>query len=216
MKLDVALVIVLNILHLMCHAQNKVDSVSQKIKYSLNLSAARAILDISIPASNFPTLEFRLGGGVIKPIGTLFEIKTGLTFCLKVKRESYINGSVYTQPGYPFYRINEMLSTRHHAALEMPLVLQYNILQTKAGIRGGVNVRYWLPYNSSVDLLTARAEIGWVAGGTMRITPRINAIVDFYSGITKISNGGISSSSGGVTYFYITNKYIQLSVEYRF
>ncbi len=196
-------------------AQKSDKTDHKKIKFIGVLGVARSTFDVSILSPKYPTLELRLGAGIVKPFGKFFELKSGLYLGLKVKRESYFIGQLYTQQGVPLLKLDEASSNRNHFVVDMPLVLQLNVQQNKVGFRAGFNARFWKPNNDDVDVLTNRTEVGILLGITRRITRRVNSGLDFYYGLTDVYGGSIYSSAPPVN-FYVRNQFAQLTLEYSF
>lgn len=191
---------------------------NSKFRYLVVLGVARSTFEVrDVPSSpKYPSLELRLGVGLVKPLGKFCELKSGLYFGVKVKRESYYFGPTknFTYEPSVIPRLDEAASNRNHFVLDIPLILQFNISHNKVGIRTGLNARLWKPHNDDVDVLAALHEIGILSGITHRITQRINIGLDLYLGLSNIYHGGIISNSGYPVSLKVTNQFAQLTVEY--
>jgi hypothetical protein len=194
---------------------------TRKIKYAaiLGLGASKFEIHQVSESPHYGSFELRLGLGIIKPLGKYLELKSGLSFGIKMKRESYYFGPYnnYTREKAVLKRLDEATSNRNHFMYDLPLVLQYNLLQRKMGLRIGLNARFWTPKNDDVDVLTSLTEIGSISGVTYRISNKINAGIDAYFGVNDIYFGGfLTSGSSRLTSLKVTNQYAQFTIEYFF
>lgn len=176
------------------------------------VGVAQSYFDVSIPAHNFQTLEYRLGAGLFKSIGR-FEIKPEVIIGLKGKRPSFLNGNVYSQPGFPMLKLDETVSGRSHLFLEIPIVVQFNFLHPKLGLRAGLSGRFWAPYNHPVDVLSSRKEVGAIGGITYRFK-KFNICLDHFIGLTEIWGGSIDVNGAQTIVFEVKNRYSQIVIEY--
>jgi len=193
----------------------------KKIKFSASAGIARSTFDFNVPSpSKFAAPEFRLGLRVTKPISKVFEVKSGLSFGVKVKREAYNKtdsaGSFVVVTPPMFMNTDELASKRNHYFLEIPLLLQIHFDHPALGFRTGLNTRFWQPNNSDVDLLTARPELGAMAGAFFRINRKVDVGVDYYYGITKIDYSSYAIDSSPPSDFIMRNRFLQLTVDYTF
>lgn len=191
--------------------QRNVDTNESKPKFFVLAGIARSVFEVDIPASKFATPEFRLGAGLSRTIGK-FEIKPSVLIGLKATRPTYRVGQVYTQPGVPLLMLDDAASGRNHFVIDVPLVIQYNIRNPMIGFRLGFDVRFWTPNNKSVDILTAKQEIGLHGGGCINLKG-FSVGLDFYYGFTKIHGGSINYN-GDHYIFRVVNAYTQITFEF--
>ncbi|MCE7865143.1 MAG: hypothetical protein DYG99_16540 [Bacteroidetes bacterium CHB5] len=195
-------------------AQDQQEDVSRrKINFFLVGGIARSIFEVDIPASKFATPEFRLGVGASKYIGR-FEFKPSVLMGLKGTRPSYKIGQVYTQPGVPLLKLNDASSNRNHFVVDVPILFQYDLTNPDIGFRLGFNSRFWAPNNQSIDILTAKQEIGLLAGSCVNLK-NFSVGLDFYYGLTKIHGGSITYNGEFYT-FEVINIYSQITIEVPF
>jgi hypothetical protein len=204
-----------------CIGQELIKNDKKSLKYNIILGIARSTFEVhQVPESpKYPSLELRLGVGLIKPLGNIFEIKTGLYFGLKVKRESYFYGPTnqFTKERYVIPSLDETASARNHLVTDIPLMLQVNIPKSRLSLRTGLNARLWQPHNDADgDDLASRDEFGIISGLTHKFSSKINLGIDLYLGLTNIYFGGLVNSSPNPTQLKVTNQYAQFTMEYSF
>lgn len=197
-----------------CFAQKNTDTVKAESKFALFASVGKSSFVISLPATDFASTEARLGLEYKKPLNRHFDFITSFQLGIKFKRESYLNGQFYSQPGFPLLSVNETASNRDHWLIELPLLLQYSCRYPRLNFRGGIAGRSWFPNNDDVDMLTARREFGLAGGIRYRTKVKVDIGVDFYEGVTKINSGAISQPNGTISYYEIRNRSIQGSIVY--
>lgn len=186
----------------------------KKVRYNFFAGVGRSTF-VSGPAapSKFPTLEVRLAGGLIKPIGRNVELRSRLAFGVKFKQEPYNEPGQPYVIGPPFMGLDELASNRNHYFFEIPLIVQFNLPHPKLGFSFGGNYRHFLPHNESVDFLTNRRELGIILGASYRLTNSLDVGLDYYFGLSKIY-----SSSGLIDIQEFTldayNQFAQIRFEY--
>jgi hypothetical protein len=169
-----------------CKGQNQDDH--HKIKFMAFASTGRSTFYSNPSASSkFPTFELRFGGGVIKQLTKTIELKSRLTFGVKFKRDAF-NSSNLVIVGPPFMELDDVASNRNHYFMEIPLIVQFNIPHPKIGLSVGLNYRFFLPNNESVDFLTNRREIGILPGISYRVSPKFEIGIDYFFGLTEMYN----------------------------
>lgn len=208
-------------------AQNRTD---KKLKYYGLFSVARSTFHINIPNPDYPTLEVRLGGGIIKPLSGCLDLRVGLSFGVKLKRDSYLErpgGGYYDKEGTEILWLDESIQ-HHHFVTDIPVILQINLPCTKLALRGGVNARLWAPnnYEDFGDPLVNLKEIGILPGLTYKLSEKISISMDYYFGLTLADEGSIDhwiyNEETGDSYYAYTeyykmkNQYAQFSIEYNF
>ena len=186
-----------------------------RLQFSVFSGVARATFASNPSApSKFPALELRLGAGIIKPVSKSIEIRTRLTFGTKFKRDAFNKPGQPYLIGPPYLGLDELASNRNHYFVEIPVVVQFNLPHPKIGFSLGVNYRFFLPHNSSVDDLTNRRELGLISGITYRLNKKIDMGLDYCAGLTKIysPSGSIDSQSFSAN---ARNQFAQLRIDYR-
>lgn len=191
-----------------------------KFRYTRFLGVARSSFDVNgLPSSpSYSSLELRLGAGILKPIGKYFELKSGLNLGLKVKRKSYFFGpsKQFTNEPWVMRSLDEAASSRNHFFVEIPLTLQYNLPNTRIRLKGGLNFRFWVPNNDSVDVLTGRPEIGMLGGVSYNLYKRISIGLEYYYGLTNILRGYYYINSSQLIEYNVRNQFIQVVIEQTF
>lgn len=178
------------------------------------LSIGRSTFHTKLDApSAFPTVEVRVGVGVVKKLNENFDVRTRLTFGSKFKREGFNNSGVVTV-GPPFMELDELSSNRNHYFYEIPLILQATLRHPQIGFRAGINFRHFLPNNKAVDPLTGRGDLGLLAGSSYRLTEKISIGIDYCMGLTNIVSSGGSVDSWDYS-LKVRNNFAQMSVEFR-
>lgn len=200
-------------------AQELSDIPHNKLRFTATAGFGQSTFDFNIPApSKFTTAEFRLGLGIIKPISKFFELKSGISFGVKMKREAYntqrAQGLIVMGP--PFMDADLLASKRNHYFLEIPLLLQIHFNHPKLGLRSGINSRFWQPNNSDADLLTARPELGILVGTYYMLSSKLNIGLDYYYGVTKMDKSLYVIDSAPPFTFIMYNRSLQMTLDYRF
>ena len=200
---------------LACAAQIENGTQGKKLKFTGFFSVARSTFDVRNFSSSltYPSLEFRCGGGIAKPIGKNFELKSGLYWGLKVKRKSYLSPP---SQEFPILRLDEAASSRNHFFADMPLTMQFNLPKPKIGFKAGLNSRFWAPNNKSVDVLTNKMEVGVLGGISCLIMKRISMGFEYYHGLTDIFGGSYFLNNGQLSAFHVKNQFTQLTFEHTF
>lgn len=189
-------------------------NLDKRVHYSVFAGVGRSTF-VSDPAapSKFPTLEVRLGAGLIKPIGNNIELRSRLAFGVKFKREPFNEPGQPYVIGPPFMGLDELASNRNHYFFEIPLMVQFNLPHPKLGFSLGGNYRHFLPHNESVDFLTNRREIGIILGASYRLNNRLDVGLDYYFGLSKIySSSGLIDNQEFTLDAY--NQFGQIRFEY--
>jgi hypothetical protein len=202
-------------------AQDSTSVSNNKLRFTSSIGFGQSTFAFNIPApSKFTTPEFKLGLGIIKPISKFLEVKSGISFGIKIKREPY---NKLTPQGYllvvtspAFINTDELASKRNHYFLEIPLLFQFNFPHPKLGLRSGVNSRFWQPNNSDVDLLTARPELGILVGAYYRLNYKFNIGLDYYYGLTKMDKSSYTINTSPPFTFIMYNRFLQMNLEYKF
>lgn len=190
-------------------------SDDKKFTFNSFVAVGRSTFATNISApSKFPTLEMRLGAGVVRKLNETFDLRTRLTFGVKFKREGFNNAGVAVV-GPPFMELDDLSSDRNHFFYEVPLILQANLKHPSIGFTLGVNYRRFFPNNSDVDALTARGDLGILGGANYRVNEKISIGVDYCVGLTNIivTSGSVDSNSYTLT---AKNNFGQLILEYKF
>jgi len=204
----------------LCLAQILNSDFNKKLRYTRALGIARSTFDVTgFPSSpDYASLELRLGAGIVKPIGKYFELKSGLNLGLKVKRKSYFFGpsKQFTYEPWVMLSLDEAASSRNHFFLDIPLTLQFNPPKTRIGLKGGLNFRFWAPNNDSVDVLTARQEIGLLGGISYNVFKKINIGLEHYYGLTDIWGGSYTGNNSQIIQFHARNQFTQITIEQTF
>lgn len=188
----------------------------KKFRHTRFLSVARSSFDVNgFPSSpSYSSLEFRLGVGIVKSLGAYFELKSGLNLGLKVKRKSYFFGPLmqFTYEPWVMPSLDETASGRNHLYADIPLALQCNLLKTRIGLKGGLNFRLWAPNDASVDVLTAKPEVGMHGGISYHLAKGISIGVEHYYGLTDILNRSYFRDNPYVHY-RVRNQSTQITIE---
>ncbi len=214
--LKIQIVLVITMISLKGMAQSLVATSNKKLQYTGVVSIGRSsfICKGYTSPPDYASAEVRIGLGLSKQVGKYFELKSGMYFGLKFKRESYIYGSgnntYFNEPDLNF-SLNKTVSSRNHLVTDIPLVLQFNPPKTKLGLKAGLYGRFWAPYNASVDVLTGRPEVGILGGLSHQLTKRTSLGVELYRGLTRIYSGSYST-----TVYSAWNQFAQLSFAYAF
>lgn len=220
-RAEVLTAILLLLSYQSCLAQGlNVITNDKKLRYTRILGVARSTFDVNgRPSSpNYASFELRFGAGVVKPIGEHVELRSGLNLGVKGKRKSYFFGpsGQFTYEPWVLPHLDEAASTRNHFFVEIPLTLQFNPAMTGIGIRCGPNYRFWAPNNSSVDVLTAKHEIGVLGGISYKVIKDISIGLEYYYGLSSISGGSYISSNSQLNEFNVRNQFAQLTIEQTF
>jgi len=190
------------------------------LRYTRALSMARSTFDVTgFPSSpDYASLELRLGAGIVKPIGKYFDLKSGVHLGLKVKRKSYFFGpsKQFTSEPWVMRSLDEAASSRNHLFVEIPLTLQYNVPKTGIRLKGGLNFRFWAPNNDSVDVLTARPEMGMLGGVSYNLIKGINISLEHYYGLTNILSGSYFINNSQLIEYTVRNQFTQIVIEQTF
>lgn len=212
------------------HAQ---EEPNRKIKFSLSGGIARSTFVYGKHSIdfNFPTAELRLGMGLSKVMLRNFEIKSGLSIGVKLKRKPDPNPN--RDPAQIYAGLDGVVSGLNHWFYEIPLLFQYNFNKEIMGqpnffgIRTGVNYRLFWDREANVqgfDFFQNLSEFGVIIGANLNISKRINLGIDYCMGITKIFGAAIFTGdplanppvAPTLLYdFYARNNFIQLKMEYR-
>lgn len=200
-------------------AQELPSNTNRKVRLTAATGFGQSTFAFNIHSpSKFVTPEFRLSLGVIKPISNFFDLKSGISFGVKMKREAYntqrAQGLIVMGP--PFMETDLLASKRNHYFLEIPLLLQVHFNHPKLGLRSGLNSRFWQPNNSDVDLLTARPELGILVGAYYELNSKLNIGLDYYYGLTKMNNSIYVIDSSQPFTFIMYNRFLQMNLEYKF
>ena len=179
MKTHLNIIITVGFLYIsqLSFAQILNSDFNKKLRYTRALNIARSTFNVTgfHSSPDYPSLELRLGLGILKPIAKHFDFKSGVYLGLKMKRQSYYFGlsKQYTFEPWVLPALDEAASSRNHFFVDVPAVLQFNPRNTRIGLKGGFNFRCWAPNNDSVDILTARLEIGLLGGISYRVIKNI-------------------------------------------
>ncbi len=200
-----------------CNAQEDApDSSDRQVRLNTFFGLGWSTFETNMAApSKFPTLEFRLGAGVIKPLNEIFDIRARLTFGAKLKRDALNKPGKPFHVGSPFMELDEVASSRNHYFYEIPLLLYANVRHPKISLNAGANFRHYFPNNDAVDFLTARNEFGAIAGISYRVTETMSVGFEYYFGLTKIykASGHLDSSEFSMN---VRNEFAQFTFEYTF
>ncbi len=206
-------------------AQESPGVPNNKVRFTAIAGFGQSTFAFNIPSpSKFTTPEFRLGLGIIKPLSKFFEVKSGISFGVKMTREPYTKQTaqgflvVVTSPAFMpgFMNADELASKRNHYFLEIPLLLQVHFNHQKVGLRSGINSRFWQPNNSDVDLLTARPELGILVGAYYELNSKLNIGLDYYYGLTKMDKSEYMINSDPPFTLIMYNRFLQMNLEYKF
>ncbi|MBX2897263.1 MAG: hypothetical protein KF763_17580 [Cyclobacteriaceae bacterium] len=199
------------------HISNVINP--KKIRYSKFLGVARSSFDVNgFPSSpSYSSLELRVGTGIIKPLGHYFDLKSGLSIGLKVKRNSYFFGTPnrFTNKQWVLPSLDETVSNQHHLFIEVPLSLQFRP-KPKLSFRSGLNFRFWLPNDESSDVLAGRPEIGMLGGVSYALTSRIKIGLEHYYGLTNILSGSFYVNNSQLIKYHVRNQFTQITIERTF
>ena len=204
----------LTLLSIISLAQKQEDSSRTISRFSIISTFGSSSFIISLPATDFASLEARLGAGYTTYLSRKLDMIISTQLGVKFKRESYLNGQFYSQPGIPLFSVNETASNRNHWFVELPVLLQYNFRHPRLSIRGGMSLKSWFPNNDDVDMLTATQEVGGVCGIQYRTKRKINFGVEYYESITKILSGSMSYNNGNVFDYEIRNRSLYCNLTY--
>jgi hypothetical protein len=200
-----------------CNAQEGAPDLNDKqVRLNAFLGTGRSTFKTNMAApSTFPTVEFRLGAGVTKPLTEIFDLRARLTFGAKLKRKALNEQGQPFQVGSPFIELDEAASSRNHYFYEVPLLLQANVRHPKIALKAGANVRHYFPINDAVDFLTARNEFGVIAGASYRLSETMSLGLEYYFGLTKVytASGHLDSSEFSMN---VRNEFAQVTFEYTF
>lgn len=180
---------------------------------------------------SFPHAEIKTGIIVKKKLIKSLSIKTGLNLGLKLRRKPY-----YTYYGFAvlidqedfnnlsivdFVQNMDKTLNRKHGFIELPLSVQLNLLK-KLSISVGGNFRWYFPKEQinyfDLDYISGHEDYGILTGFSYLISNKVSLGFDYYHGLNKIySNYDI----GTFYYFpnerqYVTNKFVQVAIEYDF
>ena len=187
---------------------------SKKIRFTAFASGGRSIFFTNPSApSKFPTLELRLGAGIIKPLGKNVELRSRLSFGAKFKREAINRPGQPYIIGPPFTPLDELASNRNYYFIEIPLAIQFNLPHPKIGLSFGLNYRFFLPHNKSVDFLANRRELGILPGITYRLSDKVHIGFDYCFGLTKIFSAAGQVDNKDVT-INMRNQFAQIRFDY--
>ena len=193
---------------------------NKKLRYTRAVNIARSTFDVTgFPSSPvYPSLELRLGAGILKPLAKHLDLKSGIYLGLKLKRQSYYFGlsKQYTTEPWVLPALDEAASSRNHFFVDIPLVLQFNPPKTRIGLKGGLNFRFWAPNNDSVDVLTARPEIGLIGGISYNLIKNISIGLEHYYGLTDILGGSYTGTNNQLTRYHVRNQFTQITIEQTF
>ena len=135
---------------------------------------------------------------------------------MRAKRSSHLNGQLYTGPGMLLLRVDETASKLNHFSLEIPLLIEYCLINRPLSFQLGLRARDWQATDLKGDILKSRKEIG-VAGGIFHnLNKKLAVGFDWYSSLTKLYNGAIYDTSGNlIAAFSLRNQSILGTLEYR-
>lgn len=216
---------IITITLLLLSSQSSVSQISDvindtKFRYTRFIGVARSSFDVNgLPSSpSYASLELRFGFGILKPLGKYFEVKSGLNLGLKVKRKSYFFGpsKQFTSEPWVMKSLDETASSRNHLFVEIPLTLQYTPPKSRIRLKGGLNFRFWAPNDDSVDVLTAKPEIGMLGGISYNLIKRINIGIEHYYGLTSILKGSYSGNNSQLIEYNVMNQFTQIVIEQTF
>jgi len=213
MKLIVCTLFFAVILNFQGNTQN-FETNDARMRFTAVTSVGQSIFvsDPSAP-SKFPTLEMRLGGGIVKPIGKKFELRSRFTFGVKFKREPFNQPGQPYIIGPPFMALDKLASNRNYYFIELPVAIQFNLPHPKLGFSLGVNYRHFLPHNESSDYSMNRREWGIISGISYHLNNKLHVGLDYYFGLTKIfSSAGLIDNQDFT--MDTRNQFFQLRFEY--
>lgn len=197
-------------------AQKQDDTSKFTSRFSIISTLGSSSFIISLPATDFASVEAKIGAGYSIPLAKNLELVISSLVGVKFKRESYLNGQFYSQPGIPLFSVNETASGRNHWFIEVPILLQYNLRHPRLSFRSGMSFKSWFPNNSDVDMLTATQEAGGVFGIQYRTKNKIAFGIEYYESITAIHSGSMSDPNGSVFNYDIRNRSAYCNLMYRF
>lgn len=215
MKKSTRILLVAVLITTQVNAQTSKVSENRKLQVTGFAAIGRGIFKANPSApSRFPTLELRVGAGVIKPVGKRFEIQSRLVLGEKFKREPYNKpGQGYTVD-VPFDHLDELASKYSYYFIEVPIILQYNLPRPKLGISFGLNYRSFYP-TEDPSYSPMRNEIGLLPGGVFRINDRMRAGIEYYFGLT-IVDGASGLIDNQPFEMKARNQFGQIKFEYIF
>ncbi len=216
------------------------DSTKHKIKLKISAEGGSSffVANKLKSASRFPTIEVRIGIGLIKNINNHVDLISGINVGSKIKGErKYPPGSTAlgtsVRLGPPFNDLEETVNSRNHHFFEVPLLIQFNLFEKKVGLRTGGSYRNFFEnsgyldssgqFNSGPDFLSNKSEFGILSG--FFIHPyffsghysNINITGNFYFGASKINSLYYSQINSLSNFSYtIRNQYWQVGLEYTF
>jgi hypothetical protein len=210
-----------------CEAQT---AGKQKTRFTVQALGGRSFFaanDLASP-SRFPTNEFRLGVGVIRPISKQFDLISGLNLGVKMKGERmYPPGS--TPQGIsrslppPIDNLEETVNSNNHEFIEIPLMARYYFLKNRLGVNAGFSFRNFFPsgghYDSSGKIyhsgnfFSNRKEVSGISGLSLKVNSRFSLTGYYFFGLTNF----FSEYSGDPqnVIFRIKNQSWQAGLEYR-
>lgn len=201
-------------------AQNETD---KKLKYFVQFSSARSTFHHTYTGhevGNYPALELRLGGGMIKPIARWLELRASILIGVKFPVEAFYQGDIMNSnpQNDPVYDMDYAVDTENYV-VDIPVVLQFN-LSRKLALRGGLNARVWGDFLFTL-LETNLTEAGVISGLAYKLTKKVSISADYYISLNKSLCGGEEYYNEQGEYVYypsyeVNNQYAQFSIEYNF
>ncbi len=202
------------LLPFLAYAQSEEAPKTEARSYDFNvfLGIGRGTFETNREApSKFPTLETRLGIGIIRPILNHLSLKIRPTLGIKFKRKSHITVPRFDPREHMV--VDDMASQANRAFLEIPLLLQYHVQRIPLNFAAGINARTFFSSDRSWDYLSGKSEVGMMTGAYYRITPKLNIGLDYYYGLTRFFRGSVGNGTESYN-LDIRNNFLQLSLEF--
>lgn len=216
----VSILIVLSLMApIYCKAQSEVNDNSKKIKLSLTGGLGVSYFKYDVRKFNhkingqsyrFAAPNIRIGFAAQKSVSKRLSIKTGLRIGMRIKRTSlYDEQDYYLVRPYSFLDMNEKVSLSSSSFVEIPLGLQW----TKKNVKIGLSAIYrdFAVFTDARD----PTDFGIVPSFLYMFNDRISIGFEYFVGYNKIGKYSVHDDSGKYIYFDYSNRFAQLTIEYR-
>ena len=200
-------------------AQSGVDDSSKKIKLSLTGGLGVSYFRYDVRNLNqkihnqsyrFGAPNIRMGIAADKPISKRLSLKTGLRIGMRIKRTSlYDEQDLYLRYPYSFLDMDEKVSSSNSSFVEIPLGLQW----TKKKIKIGISALYrdFAVFTDARDPM----DFGIVPSFLYMFNDKFSIGFEYFVGYNEIGKYSVHDDFGKFIYFDYSNRFAQLTIEYR-